>query len=448
MDENIIKLHASLTSREQPEWVASTILRAVPDLTPAERKVIGKAARWAERNPWYGSMMPNGWEQPPSPAPTAAYVQRAFTGISDTAPSDPEDLEAVGAWRDQLVDIIGWTPGVAGALNRADLHQRDLSISMRRWRRAWHALDVLDGKLRTVRRMQLRARFARSARSGLAATITLQEVQDDPGAAAFCAYIAAKRNLRRGFDVRGRPNSYDEVADVLFKRLGDSTDWWMVARVHPTAETVERLDQTQRGQLISAYWDDMRAAAELCAQINQDHPINRSSMIVDRGDDSDTWNLAAGAFNTARLRWLTVLEVTGQQALCQVLLPPKLMRLMAADLIYWHSLVGNNSTHPDVRVAADLPAAWDVMAGRAECTISDIVAACERHGVDPAAGWTGPIKPGQLGQFEPTPELVHGIAVGDPILASMLRRAHAFSGKPLRLEHLPEADFDWPQRSL
>jgi hypothetical protein len=185
----------------------------------------------------------------------------------------------------------------------------------------------------------------------------------------------------------------------------------------------------------------MERAVRLCQDVNLASPVDRDTMVVRRGQDSDTWNLAAGAYNTARARWLQVLAASGQLGLLEAVCPPKLPRLMAADLIYWHQIAGNATAHPDVLVAASLPPVWEVLQGQAECTAPMVLQACAAHGLDPEASyWTGPVRPGELGRFEPTPELVHGIVVSSPLLGSILRHARVFSGQPIRWDQLPDID--------
>ena len=58
--------------------------------------------------------------------------------------------------------------------------------------------------------------------------------------------------------------------------------------------------------------------------------------------------------------------------------------------------------------------------------------ACREVGLDPEkSGWIAPRERARVAPFQPTPELVHGVTVGSPGLARLLRRAGIFSGKPL-----------------
>ncbi|MFF4145079.1 hypothetical protein ACFY0A_27590 [Streptomyces sp. NPDC001698] len=53
--------------------------------------------------------------------------------------------------------------------------------------------------------------------------------------------------------------------------------------------------------------------------------------------------------------------------------------------------------------------------------------------MDPArGGWTRAKRVVRPVPFRATPELVHGVTVADPMLATLLRSAGIFSGKPPR----------------
>lgn len=442
-DSLTLELHDGLDRRPRPEDVATIIARLLHDrLTVDERRVLTRASRAAERPGWYSSFMPDDWERPVPATRTIAYVTAVFDGIIDgVGDVDDNDPDSIDAFVSRLGDRIGWQPGTSARWTKTELAASGLGISARRYKRAHHALTVLHDKSTRLRAMQTRRSLAQMGRVGLAETITAAEMDADHDAASFVAYLAAKKNLRRTFTLDGKDNAFDEIADMLYRRLTDTSDWWMVARANPTADNIARLDPTQQGQMIAAWWATMRRAAAVCAAIDRVAPVHRDTMIVQRGQDSDSWNLAAGAYNTARAGWVNALSATGSLDLVTVTCPPKLPRLMAGDLIYWHTCTGGDLTHPDVRVAALLPPAWEVLNGDATCDARDIREACQLIDIDPErTGWLAPLRHTGVGTFSPTPELVHGIEIGDPILASMLRRAHAFSGRAIRPEHLPDGD--------
>ncbi len=152
-------------------------------------------------------------------------------------------------------------------------------------------------------------------------------------------------------------------------------------------------------------------------------------MIVRKGDDSTTWNVTAGAWNKAREGWVALLYALDMDEVLDQMCLGKVLRLMAADVAAWHRAVGGG-LEPDTGVWNDLAAPWDVLGGLADCTRAEVEAVCRRHNVDPIkAGWTAPRPNRVVAAFRPTPELVHGVEVGHPGLALILRRAGVFSGK-------------------
>ncbi len=110
----------------------------------------------------------------------------------------------------------------------------------------------------------------------------------------------------------------------------------------------------------------------------------------------------------------------------------KAMRLMAADVAAWHRQSGGD-VDSDTFVWAALAPPWEVFAGTATSTRAEVEAVCSRYGVDPVKrGWTSPRTHRKAVPFRPTPELVHGVAVQHPQLATVLRQAGWFSGKQRR----------------
>jgi hypothetical protein len=155
-------------------------------------------------------------------------------------------------------------------------------------------------------------------------------------------------------------------------------------------------------------------------------------MIVQRGNDSSTWNITAGAWNKAREAWIGVVYALGLDELLESQCPGKVLRLMAADVAVWHRVSGGE-LDPDTAVWAALPLPWEVLSGEAECSRSRVEEVCARFGVNPVKkGWISPRPGRQVQEFRPTPELVHGVTVASPELGRVLRSAGWFSGKPGR----------------
>jgi hypothetical protein len=153
---------------------------------------------------------------------------------------------------------------------------------------------------------------------------------------------------------------------------------------------------------------------------------------VRRGNDSTTWNVTAGAWNKLRSGWFSLLFSLGFEDWIERMCPGKVLRLMAADVAWWHRAGGGLA--PDTAVWAALPLPWDVLSGRAECRLGFVEEVCRAHGVDPVkSGWVAPKPQAVARPFRPTPELVHGVTVCHPGLAAQLRKLGVFSGKALKM---------------
>jgi hypothetical protein len=119
--------------------------------------------------------------------------------------------------------------------------------------------------------------------------------------------------------------------------------------------------------------------------------------------------------------------------LIEQMCPGKVLRLMAADVAAWHRAAGN-TLEEDTLVWQKLPRPWEVLTGEKRCRRDYVEAVCREHGVDPAKkGWCAPRMGSVIYPFRPTPELVHGVTVGHPGLALVLRKLGVFSGKELKL---------------
>jgi hypothetical protein len=423
------QLHASLDSRLRPEDVAELILKTAEPFSDAERVLLQRAAN--SRSRWWYSSMSSDFARPVDASRQIGVLRDLTSTDFEVDAANPAELRAVIA---VVGTAIGWHAGFdfkRDRLSRAELKASGSTWSKRQYNRLLRHLartaakvDRLDVELRKRELMPV-------GRSGLAADIPAGRFHADPAAACFVAYFVARKNLRRQFSLSGKTNPMDEIADMLFKRLGDGSDWWMVSRVHPTPQLIARLSATERGELLGRWSALMRGAAGILE--GAWHPeVNRTTMIVRRGMDSSTWNTVAQAYNTARSGWLNALAATGTLPLLDVACPGKVMRLMAADLAFWHRSSGSD-VDPDTAVWAALPLPWEVLSGTASCTRDYVVETCKRFDVDPVTrGWVGPRATGKVAKFEATPELVHGVSIADPMWAGLLRRAGAFSGKRIK----------------
>lgn len=441
------ELYASLGQRRRPEDVASLIGLALGDrLSRRERLVLGRAARHTESAPFHQSMMSDDWERPVGATKQVATIAALFDELDhDTVPPDPEDPADLQRWTDELGELIGCAPLSGRLPSRADAESAGWTGSRRNYVRRAKALTHLAAKAARIEQAQQRRRYALTGRGGLVTEITADDFASDPDAAAFVAYFVARTNVRRTFSLSGKDNPMDEVAAMLLDRLGPDANWSAIARVHPSKRVLHHLDDTALGHLIGRWSNLMRDCATELERLNNARPVDRTTMVVRKGMDSATWNLAAQAYNKARDGWINALDTSGNNPALDAHCPPKAMRLMAGDLFAWYRSTGRDPVAPDVKVAAQLPPVWT--AGHPDpCTRQDVITACHNADVDPhRSGWAGPRAPRLRSTFRPTPELVHGIIVEDPLLAAALRRGGAFSGKrtdPQILELLDHLDID------
>jgi hypothetical protein len=207
--------------------------------------------------------------------------------------------------------------------------------------------------------------------------------------------------------------------------------------VDPTHEIMARLSKRKLGMLVGEWFKVMEASARILKNLASTNEYNLETMIVKKGNDSSTWNEAAGAFNKSRDGWITAMIAAGMAKSFDRFLPGKSLRLMAADVAYMHRAYGSGDLDPDTKVWNVLPKPWDVMTGKQICTESVIKKACKENSVDPLRGWLG-WKEGErfVEITKPTPELVHGVIVSSPGIAKILRRAGYFSGKKAQFANI------------
>ena len=422
-----------------PETVAR-IITGDPDaagyFTAGEMVLLRRVA--AARSPRWVSSMPEDFERPPD---ASAQIRAALGVFGATVNGDLAGIAAdparIAVLVDQLGGPLGWRHGMdwkRDRLTEGPPPRRRGPAGLGGAPRPTTSTSGSCGTWKTnAQRMAHAQAFRRlvlTGRSGFAVDIPAGRFTACPDAAAFIAYWVARKNRRRVFSLEGKENPMDHLAAALLERCKRSpdTDWAMIAQVWAQPEALQRLSDEDRGVLAGQWWRVMRdCSAELAGAWPQD--ADRLSMIVRRGMDSSTWNMMAQAYNAARAGWLNCTSLSGAGALTAPFLPGKVMRLMAADLAWWHRASGGD-VDPDTKAWARLPFPWDVINGLAVCTRADVEAACAEAGVDPAArGWTAPHAPGDVAVFTPTPELVHGVAIGDPQWAGLLRRAGVFSGK-------------------
>ncbi|WP_200926704.1 hypothetical protein [Sphaerimonospora mesophila] len=431
--EILVELYGSLDRRYRPEDVADLVLQALDGrLSRRGRVVLERGARHSSRRQGWFSSMSTDYARPVGGARQVAATTRLFDHRREVDPEDPESLlefaAAVGheiQWAPERADFL------ADRLNRDARATAGIELSKRQYNRRFRMLGRIAAKAGTLRVEQDKRRLLMIGVTGFGTEIPLDRFIADIDAACFVAYYTARRKTRRRFSLSGRDNPFDEIAQVLLERCTDRNDWWMIAQVRTTPDVLRHLGDRERGRLLGQWSAVMRhSAALLAARWNP--ATDRTTMVVQSGDDSTTWNNLAVAYNAARAGWLACLAALNALDLLEVACPGKAMRLMAADLVAWHH-AGGGDVDPNTAVWAALPPPWDVLDGSAACTRTDVEAACRTAGLDPEkAGWTAPRVQGAVAVFRPTPELVHGVSIADPVWAALLRRAGVFSGKQVK----------------
>lgn len=433
-------LYETIHLRKRPEDVAALVQEVLGDsLREAEAVILGKAVAVALRNTmWqYTAML----EQFAKVVGAEKQVRKAIglfkldEGIA-TGPYDDPDV--VAAFVASVSPLIHKNPGYnnykTDRLNREERAAAGMDISKRQYNKLFRSLRTLEKKLQILIRERQKSFFQRTGKHGFAEDITREEFMMDTNSACFIAYYTARCNLRSEFTVSGQQRPYDEIADMLFQRClqkAKETNWWAIAQVYIKQEVLVKLTADQQGVLLGKWTSLLEQVGGFLGALWQDSDINRATMVVRRGNDSTTWNNTAGAWNKARDSWINLLYALGLEFVLEEMCPGKVMRLIAADVAAWHYSKGN-SGDPNLSVWNKLPLPWEVFSGTAACGRGLVEAACKTAGLDAEkSGWIAP-RPHGVVPFQPTPELVHGVAVSNPYLAKILKQHRYFSGKDAR----------------
>ncbi|MFN3649134.1 MAG: hypothetical protein ACK47B_06085 [Armatimonadota bacterium] len=440
MNEPVLReLYQSLDQRWRPENVAEKLQQLLG--AEADRSTAARLRKVAEhaRPTWWTSWLSSMPEDFARPVGMGRQLERARV-LFDT-PERPGDLNLVGIREyletisARIVKSVGHSDFKADRLNRTQRREAGLGeISRRRYNKLFRLAGRMEQKLAQLARELEKREFTLVSKSRLASRLTWEEFSQDRNTACFLAYYVARCNLRSEFTISGQQKPYDELCDALFQRCRASatTNWWALAHAFPDREVLEHLTEEQKGWLLGMWYDVLYRIGRLLHRTWERSSINRETMIVRRGNDSSTWNITAGAWNRAREGWIAVVYALGMEEILERQCLGKVLRLMAADVARWHRVSGGD-LDPDTKVWAELPLPWDVLSGEAECSRAQVEAVCGRHGVDPVKkGWAAPRPGRQVQAFRPTPELVHGVAIASPELATLLRKAGWFSAKVAR----------------
>jgi hypothetical protein len=432
-------LYLSLNQRRRSEDVADSILELLErNLTRSERQHLQKAAKGSLRQSvsGYTSML----QDFAKPVGLQRQVAKAIDLFITAHPLDaqacdqPQEVEQfIHHISQEIHKTFGGNNYKYDRLNRQARQSYGIDISRRRYNKLFRHLMSLEEKLAKLITELKKYQFTKIGKSGLAHMLAEQEFSQDLNTACFIAYYAARSNLRSEFTIYGQQRPYDNIADMLFKRCQNSatTNWWAIAHIYPTQAVLAHLSDHQKGELLGQWYGILTEIAQMLQAVWDRSQIQRSTMIVQRGNDSSTWNNTASAWNKARTSWIELLYGMGAEQILQTICFGKVLRLMAADVVAWHNYTGDQ-LEPDTAVWNELPLPWEVFSGQQSCPLALVKATCHKYGVNSEQkGWIMPRPPNiKPVAFQATPELVHGVSVANPMLAHVLRQAGFFSGKP------------------
>lgn len=439
-DDAFKALWDALQTRPRPEDVAEIISQALT-LGGGEKRILDKAAKNSlSRNAWGYTSMARDFSRPVGADKQVKTAAELFKIPDPPTAAQCMHPEVVDAFLKCLAPTILAIPGMldfkANRLNRAQRHASDLTINHRQYNKRFRVLGRMEEKLQRMIRNSKKYAFTRISKSALATQLSFEEFSKDLPTAAFLAYLSARMSVRSVFTNASQERAFDEISQMLLHhaKTEKHANWWAIAHVHPEREILEKLSDEEKGKLLGMTFAMLKDIADFLGELHSTTNIDRETLIVRRGNDSTTWNQTAGAWNKARDHWISLVYALGMDDILDVMCPGKVLRLMAADVVGWHAHSKGgimDALHPDTKVWRDLPAPWEVLAGKAACPRKLVLEVCARNKVEPK-GWGAPRPDKQAVAFKPTPELVHGVAVANPHLAKVLRQHGAFSGQGLR----------------
>lgn len=430
----IEQLYATLNERRRPEDVADMIVQLVKDdFTRSEHVTIEKAAKGALARSVhrYTSMLQLFAEAIGAGKQVAKAIE--IFKLELTKKADYNKPEEIEAFLKEVSPIIHKTVGqnnfTQDRLNKEQRKANGLDLSKRNYNKKWRLLKRIEVRLQKLLKELRKVEFQKIAKHGLAHTVTWQDFSADLNTACFIAYYNARCNVRSVFTNQSQERPYDDISHMLFLRCTPTTaNWWAVAHIYTSQEVLAKITDEQKGILLGRWTGALQDIAQLLDEVWTTNQINRETMIVKRGNDSSTWNNTAGAWNKARDNWMNLIYSMGLDYILDELCFGKVLRLMAGDVAYWHRISGGG-LDPNTQVWNKLPLPWEVFQNKAQCNREIVTQLCKDAGLDAEkSGWIAPRLHG-IATFTPTPELVHGVVISNPFLATVLKRHKYFSGK-------------------
>ncbi len=452
----LIDLHKTLKQRKRPEDVAQLILELVGEiLSSGEKDTLKKAAKGSIKKTFYGytSML----QEFATAIGAEKQIKKTIEifKIDEKEPIDFDNVEEIEKFIKEVSPIINKKVGannfLSDRLNKEQRKEKGLDLGKRNYNKKWRLLKRLESKLFKYSREIKKIEFQKISKHGLAHTLDFKEFEIDLNSACFIAYYNSRCNLRSVFTNTSQERAFDEISEMLFNRckgittnsvLGfnktgtrqeseNVTNWWAISHIYTSQEVLSKLTDEQKGRLLGKWTSILQEISFFLNEIWINNDINRQTMIVKRGNDSTTWNNTAGAWNKARDNWMNIIYSLGMDYILDEICFGKVLRLMAADVVAWHQSTGGK-LDPNTDIWNKIPLPWEVFQGKEKCNKELVVKYCKEAGIDPEkSGWVAPRIHG-VAEFIPTPELVHGVVVSNPYLATVLKRHKYFSGKDVK----------------
>jgi hypothetical protein len=450
----IKQLHETLQQRIRPEDVAEMVFDLIGDnLTQKERLVLEKAMRGSLKRNVHGYTSMLQYFSKAVGAEKQIKKAIEIFGLQRVGQTDYNNVENIEKFINNVCLLIYKNPGQnnfkSDRLNKVQRKESGLDLSKRNYNKKWRLLKRLEKKLITFVRETNKVEFQMISKHGLVHHLNFDDFSKDLNTACFIAYYNARCNLRSVFTNQSQVRAFDEISEMLLNRCKGSqpgffnflrkpfvektntTNWWAISYIYTHGDVLTHLSDEQKGELLGKWTNILQEIAKLLAEVWNNSDISRTTMIVKRGNDSTTWNNTAGAWNKARDNWMNLIYSLGLEYILDDICFGKVLRLIAADVAYWHSATGGK-LDPNTDVWNRLPLPWEVFEGKQACTREMVIKYCTEAGIDAErSGWIAPRVHG-VAEFKPTPELVHGVTVANPFLATVLKRHRYFSGKGVK----------------
>jgi hypothetical protein len=447
----IERLYQTLNERIRPEDVAEMVIELTKDsLTTTEMLLLEKAAKGSlARNVFgYTSMLQDFAEAKGAGKQITKAIE--IFKLDNKNKSDYNNQKDIEDFIHYASSIIHKTAGKndfkVDRLNKSQRKENGLDLSKRNYNKKWRLLTRIEGKLLKFIRESKKTEFQKIAKHGLAHSLDFENFSSNMNTACFIAYYNSRCNLRNVFTNQSQDRPFDEISEMLLNRCRgeqtklfgfltkpktevlNNTNWWAISHIYTSQDVLSNLTDEQKGMLLGKWTTILQEIAELLDEIWTVNDINREIMVVKKGNDSTTWNNTAGAWNKARDNWMNLIYSLGLDYILEEVCFGKVLRLMAADVVAWHFSTGGK-LEPNTEVWNKLPLPWEVFQNKADCNKELVIKYCNQAGLDPEkSGWIAPRVHG-VAEFKPTPELVHGVIVSNPFLATVLKRHRYFSGK-------------------